>query len=115
MKTRLTLELPEEQASFSVWFDRYDSYNGKPGFNYEIRQNGELLAQGNDLRLGRATPARDVLALEALLTFFGAYAESLPYQDSDNRDLFPASCAPLAQFLGSDYCSLLAQDLAEVE
>jgi len=91
----LTVQADDLDLQVEVWFDRYDSFDGKAGFGYRITAGGTTVT-GDDLR----APKPDLApALESLLVFLSTWVSALRYPDSEHADMFPASLRPWAESL----------------
>lgn len=113
MSSNLTLTLAQDNYAFAVEFDRWDGERAQ--FLWRVIVDGETIGYGDDLRLGSLKDPCEAEALETLLTFLSAYAESVNYSgghDGANVGLFPESVRPLAQAIGSDGFAMLAESLA---
>jgi hypothetical protein len=113
-RTRLIVEDDSMGLRALVSFERWDSFDGKPVYGWSIMDtSGVYGAGGSDLRLGSASEPNDAEAMRALLSFFGAWIESIQYErrtgsESDNDDLFPAALRPFAECLDADAVAMLA-------
>ena len=82
-------------------FDRYDGDRTQWIWRIYDATTGDTLATGDDLRSGSGDDS-PVSALASLLSFLGAWAESVDWswrngRRGENVDLFPASLADAAQ------------------
>lgn len=127
MPATLTIEDPDIPLRASVRFDRWDGFDGKAQYAWEIETMGPWLsasvrAQGSDLRI----PARgvgasvgsghsiDAEALASLLSFLRAYVDSVQYEKRnpelapvEGTNMFPASLRPWAEVISSDAIAML--------
>lgn len=107
MSVSLTVQSDDLDLQAEVWFDRYDSYDGKAGFGYRITAGGTTV-RGDDLR----APKPDLApALESLLVFLSTWVNALRYPESEHLSMFPDTLRPWAEGLDGDYIALLAEEV----
>jgi hypothetical protein len=102
--------------SFTIDFDRFDCEDffgghGRWQYTCTIRYDGVDIDAG-PIRSGTTTqdnPEGLGSMLGSFLSFFSAYVEA--DEDSENRDLFPAACRPLADMLDSGQVFLWADEI----
>jgi hypothetical protein len=114
MNPMLTIST-EEIGSIGVRFDRWDGSRAQYAWRIEV---DDQVYADTDLRMGDSPTLNYADALASLLTFLGAFAESVEYTmrtgiDGDNMGLFPPGLREWAYAVGSDQFAMLADDLSD--